>query len=213
MYHGLGKSIEEADALKSAASALRNAAVVHFQLLRKHADAIDCYTASAALSQRCAKMYHVSGKSREEADALKSAAEALHDAAISHFQLGNYADAIDCNTESAALFQSCAEMYGLLEAPTEKACALKGAASALRNAAVSHSQLGNYEAAAKATRESAELYQSCAKVYHGLGKSREEADALKSAAGALSSLASLHTLADNHAAAAQAYEKRAAYTS
>jgi hypothetical protein len=208
IYHGLEKSIEEVDALKSAASALRSAAALHSRL-GNHAGAIDCYTASAALYQRCAQIYGVSEAGESQADALESAADALHDAAISHFQLHNHAGAIDCYTASAALYQRCAQIYGVSEAGESQADALKSAADALHDAAISHFQLHNHAGAIDCYTASAALYQRCAEMYHVLADSESQAEALQGAALALRNAARSHSQLGNHEAAEEATRESA----
>jgi tetratricopeptide (TPR) repeat protein len=127
-----------ARALDAASVVLYSVASLHTRA-RNYADAIDCLTESAALSQVCAEIYHGLEKSIEEVDALKSAARALLIAAVSHSRLGNHAGAIDCNTKSAALYQRCAQIYGVLRDGENQADALLGASIALSNAARSHS--------------------------------------------------------------------------
>jgi hypothetical protein len=212
VYHELEESEEEADALKGAAGALRNVAILHANA-GKDADAAQAYKNSAALYQEVAKIYGESGYRESQADALKGAADALRNAAIIHTDADNHAAAVATYENSVALLQEVAKIYGELEDKRRRqARTLHSAAFLLHCVALSHTNAGNHAAAVATYEKSVALYQEVAKI-HGALKDRtsdriNEAGALQSAAFLLHCVALSYTKVLNHQGAAQAREKR-----
>jgi hypothetical protein len=127
-----------------------------------------------------------------------------------HKDLGNYQYALVLYEKAATLHQKASAMYGRLENGMRQAHALEDMAWAVRSIASTHIHAGdNHADAAQAHENSAALHQEALAMYgslleNGMG----QADALEDIAWAARSIESSHIDAvDNHAAAAQAYEK------
>jgi hypothetical protein len=202
-------------ALWGAAHTLSSAASSHTNA-GSHTDAAEAYENSAALHQEVVEIYSVLEDRENHAVALQYAADALHDAAISHTLAGNHGDAAARHTESAALHMRCADIFenmarqaNISRNRARQAENLGTAAIALSSAAASHTLAGNHGDAAARYTASAALSQSSAEMYLVLGDGVNQADALLGASIALRDAARSHTRAANHAAAEEATRESA----